>query len=71
MELMRHPDILLTIAVYRHVELADIRRRHLLPGAPVAASVQSALNCLVANPSLDPYALIFTPPKPKSCRSRS
>jgi len=39
--------------------------------APVATRLQSALDRLVENPSLDPYALIFTPPKPKSRSSPS
>jgi transposase len=34
--------------------------------APAAARLQSALDRLVENPSLDPYALIFASPKPKS-----
>ena len=40
-------------------------------GVGTAAAVQSALDQLVENPSLDPYALLFAPPSPKSRHSPS
>jgi transposase len=47
--------------------LHTLKKRH----APAAAAIQSALDRLVENPSLDPYPLLFAPPKPKSRRSPS
>jgi ribosomal protein S27AE len=42
--------------------LHTLKKRH----APPAIRLQSALDRLVENPSLDPHGLLFAPPKPKS-----
>lgn len=47
--------------------LHTLRKRH----APPASRLQHALDRLAENPSLDPYSLLFAPPKPKSHSSPS